>query len=344
MMKWLSGSLLLSVLLLQDSFPQDLKSPVVRFLFYNVENFFDTGKDTLKNDSEFLPGGLMRWNRTRYKKKVNSIYKTILAAGEWDAPAVIGFCEVENKAVLEELIFETYLNKHYYGIIHEESGDERGIDVCFIYRKDIVRLLSYKYVRPEGIREQDFRTRSVLYSKLLLYGDTIHLFLNHWPSKRGGALAQESIRYAISEMVGKKADSVSLSVNGQAKIVVAGDFNSTPVDNVISILTGKQGSGQLNGPARLVNLSGTSAGKGLGTYKYQGIWEMIDQVIVSDWLTRCPTGLYADEASFRIFSPEFLLIRDPVYPGFTPFSTYRGYKYQGGFSDHLPVILDLRRK
>jgi len=94
----------------------------------------------------------------------------------------------------------------------------------------------------------------------------------------------------------------------------------------------------------LVNLSELSANKGIGTYKYMGTWEMIDQVIVSEWLLKCSKGFYTNAGLLRIFSPDFLLRRDPSYPGFTPFSTYRGYSYQGGFSDHLPVILDLRIK
>jgi predicted extracellular nuclease len=343
-MKRFSGILVLSVLLVCECLTQERNKPVVRFVFYNVENFFDIYDDTLKNDNDFLPNGLMKWDHSRYKNKITSIYKAISAAGEWDSPAVVGFCEVEKKSVLQDLISETYLKKYNYGIIHEESGDQRGIDVCLIYRKDLVKLLSYKYFKPEELRNKDFRTRSVLYSKMLISGDTIHLFLNHWPSRRGGALAEESLRNGISLMVKEKTDSISISVNRQAKIVIAGDFNCTPGDNVISTLTGKSGNEKSGNKASLVNLSQASAGKGLGTYRYMGMWEMIDQVIVSEWLLNCRNGLYSDVALFRVFNPEFLLCRDPVYPGLIPFSTYRGYRYQGGFSDHLPVILDLMRR
>ena len=69
---------------------------------------------------------------------------------------------------------------------------------------------------------------------------------------------------------------------------------------------------------------------------------MIDQVIVSDKLLTCNKGLYTDAKMLSIFKPDFLLKKDPKYPGFTPFSTYRGYRYQGGFSDHFPVLLDLK--
>lgn len=343
-MKRISGTLVLVVLLVSECFTQEGDKSIVRFVFYNVENFFDTYDDTLRNDNDFLPQGLMRWNRTRYKDKIYAIYKTIAAAGEWNSPALIGFCEVEKESVLQDLISETYLQKYNYGIIHEESGDVRGIDVCLIYRKDLVKLLFYRYLKPTGLQDKEFRTRSVLYSKLLISADTIHLFLNHWPSRRGGVLAEESLRNRISVMVREKADSISKSLNRRAKIVVAGDFNCTPGDREISILTTKSGSVISGNEAVLFNLSEVPASIGLGTYRYMGTWEMIDQVFISEWLLKCTEGFYSNASLLRIFSPDFLLRRDPVYPGSTPFSTYRGYRYQGGFSDHLPVILDLRKR
>ncbi|MGM0498283.1 MAG: endonuclease, partial [Bacteroidota bacterium] len=37
----------------------------------------------------------------------------------------------------------------------------------------------------------------------------------------------------------------------------------------------------------------------------------------------------------------FLLEKDEKYIGKKPYRTYVGFKYNGGFSDHLPIILDL---
>ena len=119
-------------------------------MFYNVENLFDIYDDTLKDDNEFLPDGVMRWNFTRYNKKINSLYKTIVAAGEWNPPAIVALCEVENRKVLEDLIYGTYLSKYNYRIIHEESPDQRGIDVCLIYRKDYAEVIDYRYWIPSG--------------------------------------------------------------------------------------------------------------------------------------------------------------------------------------------------
>ena len=210
-------------------------------MFYNVENLFDTYNDTLKNDEEFLPGGLRRWNFMRYNKKINSLYKTIIAAGEWDPPAIISFYEVENRKVLEDLIYGTYLSKFNYRIIHEESPDLRGIDVCMIYRKDLVNFVSYKYWIPSDVKKEDFASRSVLYAKFNINQDTLHFFVNHWPSRRGGVLAGAKLRMNIATMVRNKVDSILIRSNDRGKIIIAGDFNCTPEDNEIKLLTSRDG-------------------------------------------------------------------------------------------------------
>jgi hypothetical protein len=309
-------------------------------LFYNTENLFDTENDTLTDDDDFLPGGVMKWNYIRYRSKINSIYKVLAASGNWEPPVIAGLCEIENRKVLEGLIYNTYLSHYNYGIVHGESNDPRGIDVGIIYRQDIFDLICTRQLIPAGYNHTEFRTRNVLYAKFLINSDTIHLFLNHWPSRRGGVLAGEADRSNISEMIREKADSINKSVYGKGKIIVAGDFNCTPDDTEIGLLMNK--NDKADDFLILINLAGKSSQKGSGTYKYMGTWEMLDQVIVSENLLKTDSGIYTGYDLFRIFSPDFLLARDPAYPGSKPFSTYSGYRYQGGFSDHLPVILDLK--
>jgi len=318
-------------------FSQGTESDRIRIMFYNVENFFDIKDDSLNNDEDFLPDGVMRWNYSRYNKKYNSLYKTIVSAGEWNIPDIIAFCEVENRKILQDLLFNTYLSKCEFGIVHEESSDLRGIDVCLIYNKKSIELLGYRYLIPENIKE--FHTRSVLYSCFLVNTDTIHLFVNHWPSRRGGSLAGEDLRISIATMVHEVCDSVFRVTSGMAKIIICGDFNSTPGDIEIETLLNSDFSS-----SKLINLAENLAAKGEGSYRYKGIWEMIDQVIVSESLINNESGLGTAINYFRIFKPGFLLEKDPLYPGSSPFSTYRGYRYHGGYSDHLPVLLDLITK
>lgn len=332
--KRFAGTLSLLLLLLIKGYPQDADLNPVRVMFYNVENLFDTLDDTLKEDDEFLPFGIRRWNSKRYFLKINSIYKTIVAAGEWDTPDIIGLCEVENRKVLEDLIYSTNLSRYDFGIIQEDSPDPRGIDVGLIYRKDRVYILRYSYLSPPGFSKNGFRTRSVLYTKCIISDDTIHLFVNHWPSRRGGVLASEAQRFEIAKMVSGKKDSITEVSAGKAKIIIMGDFNSTPDDQIISSLSGKM---------KMINLSEYMP-EGAGTYRYMGTWEFIDQVIVSAELIDTDLGLFTGPELFRIFKPDFLLKRDTKYPGVSPYSTYRGYRYQGGYSDHLPVVLDLKKR
>lgn len=307
----------------------------VRFMFYNTENLFDIYDDKQNDDDEFLPSGLRRWNFSRYNKKLTALFKTIVAAGDWNPPAFVGLCEIENKEVLEDLINKTSLSRFNYGIIHEDSQDERGIDVCLIYRKDEIKVLSYKYLKPAGLSREEFTTRSILYLKLMISDDTLHVFLNHWPSRRGGVLASEDLRVMVARLVREKADSIASGSNGRIRLLMMGDFNCTPVDKVIGLISGNFSSG-----LSVVNLS-ENIPPGSGTYRYKGTWEIIDQVLVSDFMLNTVTGLYTKSELCRIFTADFLLRDDPAYPGKSPFPTYLGYKYIGGYSDHLPVLIDL---
>ena len=230
------GIVTISLALCSALSAQEKGDSVYRIMFYNAENLFDTENDSLKDDDEFLPGGLMRWNFSRYKNKVNSLYKVLAASGIWEPPALIGLCEIENRRVLEDLINNTNLSQYNYGIVHGESNDPRGIDVGIIYRNDIFNLVCSRRLIPKEYNHAQFRTRDVLYTKLRIFEDTMHLFLNHWPSRRGGVLPGEDDRRSIAGMIKEMADSINRSVYGKGKIIVAGDFNCTPDDTEIQML------------------------------------------------------------------------------------------------------------
>jgi len=338
----ISGTLVLLLLFFFKLFPQEEnKDSSVRIMFYNVENLFDTFNDTLKDDEEFLPEGSRRWNMSRYKEKINSLYKVITAAGGWTPPDIIGMSEVENLKVLQDLFNRTYLSYYNYGIIHEESPDTRGIDVALIYRKDVVSVIDHRSWIPAMREGESYRTRSVLYAKCTIYGDTVNFIVNHWPSRRGGVLAGEDMRMAIAGMVRSAVDSLAGITAGRSKTIIMGDFNCTPDDPAIKVLTTDLSERGKNNEPLLVNLALPDRSPISGTYRFQGTWELLDQMIVTRWLLESGYGLYTDKKLFRIFKDEFLLKVDGSYPGLSPFPTYRGYRYQGGYSDHLPVLLDL---
>lgn len=315
------------------SFGQENTSPV-KIMFYNVENAFDVYDDTLTDDNEFLPGGIRRWSMGRYRNKINNIYKTIIAAGGWNPPEIIAFCEVENRKVLEDIFTNTYLSRYPYGIIHRDSPDRRGIDVALAYRKDEINLSGSEHWIPGN--RPGILSRDVLYVKLVNSSDTIHLMVNHWPSKRGGVLATKDLRMKYASLVRHKADSINRSYPAGASIIMIGDFNCVPDDPEMKTLVAPGGNegAYLNLSENIKSVS--------GTYRYRGSWEMIDQVIVSRKLIY-GSGFVIKPGAVSIFNADFLLKDDPAYPGKSPFSTYRGMQYQGGFSDHLPVLVLLQR-
>lgn len=320
-------------ILSEDGYAQAFTSGF-RLMFYNVENFFDTSDDTLKDDNEFLPDGMMRWNIKRYNKKINSLYKTIVATGDWDPPDIVAFCEIEHRRILEDLCNRTYLTKFDYDIVHQESPDRRGIDVCLIYNKKKAKLIYNKYLIPVT-ESGEYSSRSVLYAKFIAGTDSIQLFVNHWPSRRGGVLAGEENRLDIASMIRGKVDSIIDSDPG-SKIIIAGDFNCTPDDQIIRGFIKSSDSAK-----SLINLSDSLSSCGMGTYRYMGSWEMIDQVMISRSLMLSREGLSTKRNMLKIFNADFLMQKDSKYPGLCPYPTYRGYNYLGGFSDHLPVLLDL---
>lgn len=313
------------------------KERVVRFMFYNTENLFDVYDDSLTDDNEFLPGSDRRWNYSRYNKKINSIAKVILAAGEWEPPAFVGLCEIENRQVIKDLIYSPILAKFDYGIIHQESPDRRGIDVCAIYRRDKIKVLDYKYRKPVDTEKNSFKSRSILFIKAGLFNDTVNIIVNHWPSRRGGVLAGEDTRNDLASLEQRIIDSVLTT--SSSKIIVMGDFNCTTDDTQIQKLCNTQ-----NKQTRLFNLSDSLSHTGKGTYKYIGRWELIDQILISQNLLINDRGYYTSASFFSIFSPGYLQKKDPSYPGMMPFATYSGFRYQGGFSDHYPVLADLKFK
>lgn len=306
-----------------------------KIMFYNVENLFDIEDDSLTNDEEFLPDSPRHWSNYRYIRKINNIYKAITAAGEWSMPAIVGFAEVENRKVLEKLVYNTGLSRHDYAIIHEESPDHRGIDVALIYRKNIVEVLDFCYFLPDGVDKSEYSSRSVLYASCRLLKDTVHLFVNHWPSKRGGVLAGQERRLLLASTINRKVDSLTTAYGNDVKIIVMGDFNSACDDQAILKMTDRDGA------FRLVDLS--CHGRNEGSYKYQGKWEMLDHILVSEGFLNRRKGVSTSYGDFKVFAPAFLLTDDTNYPGMRPFSTWWGFKYSGGYSDHLPVIVTIHK-
>jgi predicted extracellular nuclease len=305
-----------------------------RFAFYNVENFFDAEVDPKSDYHEFDPDGTRHWSYSRYTDKRNKIYQVISAMGGWQPLTLIAFAEIENRFILQDLIESTALKNENYEIIHSDSEDERGIDVGLIYRKEAFNPLGVKSIPIVFEQDTSDKTRNILYVKGLLAEDTIHVFVNHWPSRYGGFLETSVLRQTAATTLKKVCDSVC-QVQPNANILIMGDFNDDKENESLQLLT-------VSAHCELLALPLFSSDKRVhGTLKYQGKWNTFDQVVVSKNLVSGKGQLWLKEANGIIFSDSFLLEEDKTYSGMKPFRTYSGYKYNGGFSDHLPVYVDI---
>jgi len=280
---------------------------------YNVENLFHPDKDSITDDGEWTPDGERHWSFARYNRKVENIARVLTNIGEWSGVDVVGLQETENAAVVKKLCYT--LRRGEYGFVHYDSPDRRGIDVALIYKKSRIDTLSSKALsiliqRERLSQHSDLRTRDILYvSALVDKKDTIHFFVCHLPSQRGGAAESAWKRDAARETLQQAVDSV-LETNKDAKIIVMGDMNSEDI----------RVSGLVDERMR-----------GNGTHKYQGRWTYLDHFYVSPSIDNISTA--------RVYDAQWIQEPDEKYMGLKPKRTYNGFTYQNGYSDHLPIVL-----
>ena len=273
----------------------------LRVVNYNVENLFHPAHDSVAGvpteDEEWTPSGERHWTFTRYKRKTENIARVLTVMGEWDGVDVVGLQEVENAACLKRLCYT--LRRNEYAFVHYESPDRRGIDVALIYKK---------------ARIDTIRTRAISVALQSAKRDTVHFFVCHLPSQRGGAAETEWKRQIAKKTLQLAVDSV-FALQPEAKIVVMGDMNSAPKDDLVGL------NNRMNGAK--------------GTHKWHGQWTCLDQFYTSPAMDSI--------SDVRIFDAEWIMEQDDKFMGLKPKRTFNGYRYQDGFSDHLPILLECRR-
>ena len=318
----------------------------IRVAFWNMENFFDPFVDSTRAYNEFTPEGMQHWTKSRFYTKRNNMYKAILAMSENHPIGIFGLCEVENEYVLNSLFALTPLKKHNYRWVHYEGPDRRGIDPAIVYSKDwftLVESATIPYYNPE---DTAYHSRDILYAKFIdNEDDTIHVFVNHWPSRYSGELETVGSRACSAAILRAKVDSIceAMPEGYHAKIIMMGDLNDCPTDpSVHDVLKARKASEYEDD--MLYNLFAENEGLGFeGTLKHQADWQVFDQIIVTPAVIDDKSGLHFKEGTARIFWMDFMLEDDDTYHGKKLFRTYVGPRYFGGFSDHLPVFIDLSK-
>jgi Endonuclease/Exonuclease/phosphatase family. len=320
----------------------------IRVAFWNMENFFDPFVDSTKSYNEFTENGMQHYTKSRFYKKRNNLYKTILAMSGNRPIGIMGVCEIESDYVLNMLFLQTPLKKYNYRWVHFDSPDNRGIDAAIVYSKDCFRLVYSEAIPYHNPEDTAYHSRDIVYGKFIgNESDTLHVFVNHWPSRYGGELETVGSRACAATILRSKVDSISNSLNGisETKIIIMGDLNDSPEDVSVRDVLNAKGLDECDSDSVLVNLFSKADGLGFdGTLKHQYHWQIFDQIIISQSLMKNAENLHYKDGSARIFAAHFLLEDDDQYKGVKIIRTYLGPKYIGGFSDHLPVYIDLIMK
>ena len=300
--------------------------------FYNLENFFDTEDDPHTLDDDFTPKGFKKWNTSKFRKKVKKIGKTISQIGLEESkkpPVLIGIAEVENKEVIQALLKSKSLRDEEYDFVHWDSPDERGIDTALIYHNEYFKVLDSETLPlliEDDDGDRDF-TRDILYVHGKLKLEEVHIFVNHWPSRRDGADETSYKRIKAAETVLQKLNGLNEDLSN---IIVMGDFNDDPNSESIKTL---MASGRFINPMQKL-LSPVS-----GSANYKGKWSLFDQILVSHTFLNYEPNTHSFKKA-KIFAPKFLTEWKGKYKG-NPFRTFVGRKYLGGYSDHFPVYVVL---
>ena len=339
---------------------------------YNCENLFDCRHDSLennevtdltsiitptithtithKNDYDFLPTSTHHWTFGRYWKKVNNIARVIQQCGSANAaqsgttnaaqsgttnaaqndatlPDIAALLEVENDSTLIMLTRRSLLKGAGYRYVMTDSPDARGIDVAVIYNPLTFRLESSYSIRPQI---ENIQTRDILYIKGIARArERLHIFVVHAPSRRNGKSATEGYRLQVKDRMMQSVDSIR-RIEPDAKIILMGDFNDYSNDKALKDLAGR-GFMEVSKGIKGLNYKKT---KVFGTYKYQGVWNSLDHIFLSDAVSQNVTNCFIYDAAW--------LLEEDAQGGYKPFRTYLGPKYHEGVSDHLPIVLQLR--
>ena len=314
--------------------------------FYNLENLYDTVNNPRKNDEEFLPESVRQYNTRIYYDKLGRLSDVISQLGTDVNPegvALLGVSEIENDTVLTDLVNTPKLKERKLKFVHYDSPDFRGVDVGLLYNPKYFTVVSSAplFVKIPGGSKDAFYTRDILYVKGLLGGDTIHVYVNHWPSRSCGEERSMPARAAAAQVAKNHIDSL-MAVNPNSKVILMGDLNDDPISpSLTKVLKAKSRATETKSND-MFNPWHDLYRKGIGTLAYQDAWGLFDQILVSGaLLDKDQNGFFYQKST--IFNKDFLVQKTGKYRGYSK-RTWDGTTYNYGYSDHFPVYIMLLQK
>ena len=327
--------------------------------FYNLENLFDTVHDEGKNDYEYLPDGGNQWTEVKYAKKLKNMARVIRAMRDenkvWHA--VLGISEIENRHVIEDLIAEPAIKDANFQIVHYDGPDRRGVDVALLYRPEVFQVLESKSIPFDfnstkiefslnKEQQERFRTRDILMVRGMLGGEMFAFFVAHLPSRIGGK--GQDLRARGGEIMYEESVRLMKEFPG-IKIVAMGDMNDNPTDDSMAVyMRGKENIDEV-GQEDFFSPFLSMLKAGYGSLAYRGEWNIYDILVCNYNLAHAPKGTLAIKPIVkkkyygRVFHQPFMTQQEGPYAG-TPFRTFSGGSFIGGYSDHYPTFILVSNK
>ncbi len=345
-MKWLPAFIVSSCLAVQVA-AQKRSFELVAVCFYNFENLFDPEDDPRSwGDDDFTPNGSYRYTEDIYQKKLHNLAFAINRIGTDFTPhgvALLGTAEIENARVLSDLVMHPMIASRNFQFVHFDSPDHRGIDVALLYQTRYFRPIDARPIEVDISMsgQKSGRTRDILYVSGLLAGDTVHILVNHWPSRRGGEAVSAPLR-AIAANIAKEVSDSILSVNPVARIILMGDLNDDPVSPSVVQVLGATDDRSAVGMTGLYNPWTQFYKKGIGTLGYNDSWNLFDQIIISgNWIHDTSVDSWKYFRS-EVYNRRFLTATSGQYKGY-PKRSFQGSRWADGYSDHYPTVIYLIR-
>lgn len=308
------------------------------FAFYNVENLFLPDSKP-KSRFERTKSGLTNWDSRKYQYKLNKIAHVfrLIEEQHLKLPFMIGLAEISGSHVLKDLV-QTEPLRDKYGIVHYNSLDERKVDVALLYDKTKIKVLHSEpitfFFEESDLDEKYYdTTRDVLFAKVKFEEQIINVFVLHLPSKREKDVNKPKRAYIVSELKLKIDDILK---NSDEKVIVCGDFNENPDDEIVKILSGEdKNEDSLKNPFLDLFFN-----RKFSTFHYKdGL--LFDQILLSENFFNHEDGIQYGDA--KVFNHQQLTVKTKYSSG-RPFRTFAGTRYLGGYSDHFPVYITLKTK
>ena len=314
---------------------------VAGIAFYNFENLFDTiPNNPLGRDEEFTPGGSRQWDGRKYWIKVHNLAYAISQFKTKTTPigpAIIGVSEIENRSVMEDVVNQPELKPWNLQIVHHDSPDKRGVDVGLIYNP---RYFKVENVTNHTLTAVPFATRDQMCVVGKLLGERIGVIVNHWPSRLGGQEQSEPNRVAAAELSKHIADSL-WTVHPEMGVIIMGDLNDDPMNKSCAVVIGAKRESKDVEPHGFFNPWWNILDHGIGTLAYKSAWNLFDQIIISGNLVDAPDDQWHFYEA-KVLNFDFLKDTEGNRVGY-PKRTYASGSFLGGYSDHFPTEIFLRR-